>query len=279
MAVGAGRLMQQFVALIVMGLAFVSAAYALPQCEAEAAGGEAEAQTLSQPVPVHSTSNVCLRNIGGLGDLDDWTVVDTRRASAYHKVHARGAQNIPVQFVRSRLHLKEHELLLMGDGTNDSQLLEHCHRLREAGFEQAVVLMGGLSAWRAGGGRLAGNQRDYVAVPEISPRSFDTERHAFKWRVFTDEARPDRAEEIFGGLEITALPERQVLYARASAWLDGGVDRRALLLMDRQPAPGDLPLGAFWLREGATAYSEMKRRDDVVASYEHKIPAGVSGCR
>lgn len=80
-------------------------------------------------------------------------VLDVRTATEYEKGHMLNARNVPLSELEARLtELEKHKtkpVLVVCDGGNQSP--RAAATLRRHGFEQVVILGGGLVAWQQAG--------------------------------------------------------------------------------------------------------------------------------
>ena len=86
-----------------------------------------------------------------------FTIIDVRDRHTYNYSRITGAMQIPldqlVQRAKFSLH-KQRSIYVYGD--NDAQAAEAAQMLRAAGFNDAVEIKGGLTAWKTIGGATEG---------------------------------------------------------------------------------------------------------------------------
>ena len=176
-------------------------------------------------------------------------VIDVRLRDAYAESHVDGALNLAPAEIKTKHYLANRPVLLIGDGKDDELLLETCAALRQHGFAQARVLLGGMVAWAAAAQPVLGRAADAYERAQLTPAELQRlgadpanlavdalnseaqmrrDRRAWR-RSVVDQAR---------GLWRSALrshpPERLVVAAGA------GADR--LLYADLQAVAGDKPV-------------------------------------
>jgi glyoxylase-like metal-dependent hydrolase (beta-lactamase superfamily II)/rhodanese-related sulfurtransferase len=78
-------------------------------------------------------------------------VIDVREPSEYASGHARGAVNIPQAEIASRIDELPHDKPIYVICQSGSRSLKTTRFLRQAGFRQAVNVLGGTVGWRAAG--------------------------------------------------------------------------------------------------------------------------------
>ncbi len=98
-------------------------------------------------------------------------LVDIRDPGSVHQVGIPGALNIPPHFIRTKQHLKQSTLILVGEGYGYRLALNTCVALQKAGFN-ARVLFGGLPAWRAADGPVEGDLTALAQYQYIPPSAF-----------------------------------------------------------------------------------------------------------
>lgn len=255
-------------------LLFSGVAKADPDCNTAAGGDEPRSTALY----TDEAFSVCLRYIGELGPLDDWTVVDVRDPDAYHRAHATGAINMPLRNLGASRSLQSRNVVLMGDGGNDARLVRQCQRLVDRGFDNLVVLYGGIHAWHAEGGALTGSREQPATNASIRARDFFQERSQFQWQVHGLEDRAEDMKALFQGLPVYLHADSDALQEKAAPWLRGGLDRRVLLVEVPETSLSRLPVGAFHLEGGRHAYHEMQRMHVAMQGYEHRIGNEVPAC-
>ncbi len=109
-------------------------------------------------------------------------LVDIRPPEAFEKCRIPGSINIPLAFVKTKTFLKKTRLVLVSRGYGQRFIEPECRRLQGLGFE-AVILLGGLCAWRQAGGVLAGDLTALNLPPGITPRRFFQEKEAPYWLI------------------------------------------------------------------------------------------------
>ncbi len=101
-------------------------------------------------------------------------LVDIRNRGIREDKHP-GSINIALHFIKTKAFLKLKPLVLVNAGYQDSQMEKECKRLRNKGFN-AAILTGGILSWHRKGGRLKGDLFALNGYNKISPRIFFQEK-------------------------------------------------------------------------------------------------------
>lgn len=128
----------------------------------------------------------CLIDVTTVQELkasDQITIVDMRSPSAYNAYRIPGSINIPAYALKTKTFLKLRHLVLVNEGRSHRELLQACQQHQGAGFSKVAVMKGGLGAWHAQGGVLAGNDRAAEALSRISAREFFAAQNERRWVV------------------------------------------------------------------------------------------------
>jgi len=121
----------------------------------------------------------------------DFLVVDSRPRREFERIRIPGSVNFPVSDLKTKLYLKERQLLLVDRGYLGHEAMAACRALRDAGFGRLRVLVGGLEAWRQHLGALAGERLAEAALDRIPPRAFDAGLRRGKWIVVDVSDAPE----------------------------------------------------------------------------------------
>jgi rhodanese-related sulfurtransferase len=97
------------------------------------------------------------------------TLIDVRLPAAFDQYHIAGSLNIPLHAIKTKTYLKTKPIVLVNEGYVLGPLAAACESLNAAGFK-ASVMAGGLVAWKAIGGSLAGEPFAQSAMNRISPQ-------------------------------------------------------------------------------------------------------------
>ncbi len=97
------------------------------------------------------------------------TLIDVRPTAAFDQYHIAGSLNIPLHAIKTKTYLKTKPIVLVNEGYVVSPLAAACESLNAAGFTSSVMA-GGLVAWKAIGGRLAGDPFAQSAMNRIGPQ-------------------------------------------------------------------------------------------------------------
>lgn len=82
-----------------------------------------------------------------LEDLSAWTIIDVRDSQASSHLPLPHAIHLPLFALKTKAHLKEKQLLLVGDINIECELPQLCESLFQAGFSRVAFLLGGVRAW------------------------------------------------------------------------------------------------------------------------------------
>jgi rhodanese-related sulfurtransferase len=141
------------------------------------------------PIPVPGSKqriSQCLmpaRQAVALAAKGGLLVVDTRTESEFERYRIPGSMNIPLAFVKTKQFLRGQAFVLANDGQASAALEETCEALREAGFKQAAVLRGGLSAWKKAKGTLEGDLLAQRELDRMRPEEYAEEGAYADWLV------------------------------------------------------------------------------------------------
>lgn len=109
------------------------------------------------------------------------TIIDVRDSNAYAKVSLQGALNLPVSSLRHRQFLKSQAIVLIDDGKTPSALVRACGELKEQGFIDIRVLIGGLRTLHANGAALTADARSIQGLYHLTASEFDSEAGRPGW--------------------------------------------------------------------------------------------------
>jgi rhodanese-related sulfurtransferase len=102
-------------------------------------------------------------------------IIDVRNPEDFERLHIPGSLNIPLYAVKTKVFLKSFPVVLINEGFHYSALQSECRQLVDLGFK-ALILDGGLPAWKRKGGRLTGDPFALQDMKKISPRVFLPEK-------------------------------------------------------------------------------------------------------
>lgn len=73
--------------------------------------------------------------------------IDIRNNQTFNKKHILGSINIPLELITTKSFLKNKNIVLVGNGWDESSLLDKCAQLKSKGFTSVRVLTGGIISW------------------------------------------------------------------------------------------------------------------------------------
>lgn len=76
-----------------------------------------------------------------------WRVLDVRQDGAAHDAHLEGTTKMVLTELQDKIYMRQQSLLLVGSGVDLSTLTQTCVRLRQQGFDNVRVLLGGARNW------------------------------------------------------------------------------------------------------------------------------------
>ena len=112
-----------------------------------------------------------------LKEKRELVLVDVRNAQDFNSCRIRGSINIPAFALREKKFLRLKSLVLVNEGFSFSKLEQTCQRLKDSGFQQVSILIGGLNQWREKGFTIEGDVFAQKSLNKITPREFFAERN------------------------------------------------------------------------------------------------------
>lgn len=109
-------------------------------------------------------------------DRQPVVLVDIRSEDDFLRCRIPGSINIPLAFIKTKAFLKKKALVLVSQGYDQRYMKAECRRLKQGGFE-AAILLGGIFAWRQAGGKLAGDLTALESPVPMAPRRFLSQQH------------------------------------------------------------------------------------------------------
>jgi rhodanese-related sulfurtransferase len=153
-------------------------------------------------------------------------LVDVRPMADFNQYHIAGSLNIALHAIKTKSFLKSKPLVLINNGYTVGPLAHTCQQLNQAGFK-ATVLAGGLLAWKAKGGRLAGDPFAQNEINHIFAQQFYQEQYYNHQIVIDASAKPDKHSQPLtpGARHINLLKSKQA----------GAAIKKLLLAKDVSP--------------------------------------------
>ena len=97
-------------------------------------------------------------------------IIDVRGKKDFAQFQINQSINIPLYALKTKKFLKSEKIILVNQGFDSRLLVEECEKLRQVGFDNVLVLDGGLKGWRDAGGRLEGDFFEIQKLDNITPR-------------------------------------------------------------------------------------------------------------
>lgn len=110
-------------------------------------------------------------------------IIDSRQKKNFDLVHIPGSLNAPLFSIKTKTHLKNRKLLLLGESYEIAALENICLELKRTGFEHVRFLRGGIRSWLLSGSTLAGNSNLVTAAPKIPAYALMQELGKSRWRL------------------------------------------------------------------------------------------------
>jgi len=159
--------------------------------------------TVPRPKGSNPTFYVSASDILG-GALPDVAFVDVRRAPPGTGT-LPGAMRLPLHAVKTTRSLRSRPVVLIDDGWRSPSTELACFQLRQKGFTSVQILDGGVQAWAAAGGALAGQADE--PPDALSPDDYLASRGFTDWIVVDAGTRTDDAVLPNDTLRVGAVPE------------------------------------------------------------------------
>lgn len=96
----------------------------------------------------------CVLRVSEIADFlqkKEPAVIDAGNEAEFSQFHISNAMRLDAASLRTRGHLRNKAILLVGDGKADRRLYEVCSELRSRGFRSVQVMAGGMTAYLAQG--------------------------------------------------------------------------------------------------------------------------------
>jgi rhodanese-related sulfurtransferase len=114
-------------------------------CKADSFGPDSIASpSIEQFKPDHS----CAFDIPSQASLPKTAMLlDVRSPGEFNRSHIDGAMNLSPAEILTKDYLKSRQVILVGSGRDDHQLLKTCAQLKQRGFSSVKVIRGGMLSW------------------------------------------------------------------------------------------------------------------------------------
>ena len=196
-----------------------------------------------QPLPAASASGVDNAHLylsmesvlAMLKRNQDIILVDVRHKEAFDKSRIAGSIHLPLHALKTKDFLKTKPSVLVAEGFPNRELENTCTSLREAGFERAFILRGGLKGWQEQNGPMEGDVFSRQELNQVSPRSFYLEKDSMDWLVI-HISDPGPEPVIDRAVPVPYKGDREAFLRELRAALENnpGPVSRSLLIVDEK---------------------------------------------
>jgi len=147
--------------------------------ESDLSVAEIPSELLSRKWKKYNLSNLISPDsvLGKLKEKRELVLVDVRDAQNFNSCRIRSSINIPAFALSKKTFLKSKSLVLVNEGFRYSKLEQACLRLKDSGFHNVWILIGGLSHWREKGFPIEGDVFAQKKLNKVLPRDFFAERN------------------------------------------------------------------------------------------------------
>ncbi|GAA5786692.1 rhodanese-like domain-containing protein [Chitiniphilus shinanonensis] len=105
-------------------------------------------------------------------------LIDVRLPADFAAYQIAGSLNLTASELKTRSYLQHKELILVGNGRQDTALYVSCGMLRRAGFGKVAVLRGGVLGWARSGGAIQGKAPALRDQARLAPAElYQASRH------------------------------------------------------------------------------------------------------
>ena len=122
-----------------------------------------------------------LELVGEIQNGKHLIIIDVRGKKDFDQFQINQSINIPLYALKTKEFLKSEKIILVNQGFDSRLLVEECEKLRQVGFDNVLVLDGGLKGWRDAGGRLKGDYFEIQKLDNITPKQIATRNNVGCW--------------------------------------------------------------------------------------------------
>ncbi len=225
--------------------------------------------------------------------LQEVLFVDVRHSASFSRVRIPRSVNIPLFAVKSKVFLRDKNIVLVNEGFQASVLEQECRALRAGGMKTVRVLGGGIVSWAAAGGWLEGDAAALQELRMVEPGVFAVEKDQGTFLTIVTDGSPETTRTLIpkaklvpfgsGGDDFLArleAPLRDAGVGQSSVVLvvDGNgstYERLQVLIQDKKFLAAN-PVNFFFLAGGLKGYREYQQRQ--VALIKGLERVGKRGC-
>lgn len=128
-------------------------------------------------------------------------IVDLRRQPEHDAFRIDGALRMDSGAIKTKQHLRERALVLVGSGQGDRELYAECASLKKAGFKKVHVLRGGMKEWIAQDQPLVGHAPAMLELAMLKPVGLYQEA-AFDKNIVLVDGAADRQRMQLSGAQV-----------------------------------------------------------------------------
>jgi rhodanese-related sulfurtransferase len=138
-------------------------------CRADAKEDNVRAGIPEVVIPFDPSCTVSADQVADMLQKPDAVLIDVRAQNIFERSHLPGALNMSIAELKRKKFLASRRVILVGMGKGDSELNEACRELRKVGFNQTIVLRGGMISWASAKYPVAGQPINPLAEMVLSP--------------------------------------------------------------------------------------------------------------
>lgn len=212
-----------------------------------------------------------------LKEKRELVLVDVRDAQGFDSCRIRESINIPDFALSKKTFFKSKPLVLINEGFHYSKLEQACKRLRDSGFHNISILIGGLSHWRERGFPIEGDVFAQKSLNKIPPRGFFTERN-YENLILVDVSEvmsPEtsslmpgafsvpyrkQAKKFVGGLKQVLQPHENDLLVSVLIFNKNGRYPESMELLIRKAGVKNV----FYLKDGLEGYKTFLQKQGLI---------------
>ncbi len=175
---------------------------------------EGMVELATAPTRVINKENIsrCVKDINEIEHLihaRDTLIIDVRNRSRQIS-HIDGTIAIPPYAIHGKGFIKNQNLVLLGNGVNDLQLVNECVLLQKNGAKRAYILKGGVRAWE----QMKAQSDRVLQLPDKLITAQDAYRYQMnqKWVILTDtvsDANVQEFHKLFPDFQVVTIDYRK----------------------------------------------------------------------